>query len=210
MSIHPPFMNKSTFALGIIDVQYDFFTGGTLAVPNAESIIEPINQLRHSFHDMLTFFSQDYHPPNHMSFATSTSSWPTHCVQNTHGCNLHKDIVFLETDTLFRKGTNPNVESYSAFGAGIHEDTGLVRWLQTHQITDIIIVGLATDFCVYHTVLDAHNYGFNVHVLLPCTKGVFPETTEHAIHHMRNLQHVFIYKTIDEFTIMLNKSLYTS
>lgn len=214
--------NKSSFVLGIIDPQNDFFKEGSLAVPNAEEIIGPINKLRFlCYNFMNTFISQDYHPYNHMSFASTYNEqpftkkilniddltinqtlWPDHCVQNTKGSKIHNDILKLSSDKIVFKGTKQNVESYSAFGdeyCGNYENTGLKLWLNNSNITNIIIVGLATDYCVYNTVLDASHFGFNVHLILSCIRGVDKNTTEKALIHMKELSNVYIYDTVEDF-----------
>ena len=214
------------FILGIIDPQNDFFKDGLLAIENANEIIGPINKLRFNCFDyMETFISQDYHDPLHMSFYTTHNKekfskqlldlkmedgsivqvhqdmWPVHCVKDTMGVNFHKDIITLENDKIFRKGTKVNVESYSAFGDendGKYENTGLNKWLKSKNITDIILVGLATDFCVYNTSLDAIKYGYQVHLIRSCTRGVKPESTEKALEDLSN-KGVEFYDDIDDF-----------
>ena len=217
---------EKKFILGIINPQNDFFKGGSLEVPNAEDIIGPINKLRFLCYDyMNTFISQDYHPPNHMSFASTYNEkpftnkklsivikndkleinqtlWPNHCVQNTDGSNFHKDLIVIDEDQVVRKGANKNVESYSAFGDdnhGKYEDTGLYDFLKSKGITDIVIVGVATDYCVYNTVLDTYFYGFNVHLILSCIRGVAVDTTTKAINHMKELRNVTFYDNVEEF-----------
>lgn len=224
---------KKKFMLGIIDPQYDFFRGGALAVTDANDIIGPINQLRFVCQDhMDTFVSQDYHPANHMSFAEThgvklysknnltlempdksiktieQDMWPTHCVRETSGSGFHKDLILLKQDKVFRKGTLANVESYSAFGdefANKYENTGLHNWLKDIKITDIIIVGLATDYCVYNTALDALKQGYQVHIILSCTRGVAVESTEKALKDL-NAKGVKFYEEVYNF-VESNKDL---
>jgi nicotinamidase/pyrazinamidase len=207
---------QQNFALGIIDPQNDFFKGGNLVIKDAEQIIGPINKLRFLCYDyMYTFFSQMYHPQKHMSFASTYNEkpfisknltlimndntkivveqtlWPNYCIQGTEGCQIHKDIIFLKNDKLFKKGTMINVESYSAFGdeyMGHYEDTKLKNWLIKKKITDIVIVGLATDYCVYNTVLDANNCGFVVHLILSCIRGINENSTKIALDHMKTIK----------------------
>jgi nicotinamidase/pyrazinamidase len=219
--------NNTKFILGIIDPQYDFFKGGSLAVPYAEEIIGPINKLRFycALH-MHTFISQDFHPIDHMSFAsvykekpftkknltiimsnkdhviTNQILWPDHCIRNNHGCEFHKDLIHINSDYIFRKGTHKNVESYSAFGdeyGGKYEDTGLYTYLKNNNVSDIVIVGLATDYCVYNTILDAINYGFKVHLIMSCTRGVSKDSTDSAISHISNLNNIMFYNDVHEF-----------
>ena len=220
-----PFHNK--YALGIIDIQNDFFKGGSLEVPNAEEILAPINKLRFICNDhMPVFFSQDCHPHNHISFASEYDEkpytkkviklnnneiiqvlLPTHCVKNTVGYEIHKDIIITESDVFFEKGTIRNIESYSAFGdecLGQYEDTGLRVWLIKNKITDIIIVGIATDFSIYNTVLDANSYGFKVHLILSCICPVDNDNSKEAIKHISCLKDVRIYYDVNDF-YLLNK-----
>lgn len=225
--------SKRKFMLGIIDPQYDFFRGGALAVADANDIIGPINQLRFICQDYMdTFVSQDYHPSDHMSFAATHGSkqfekntlniempdktvktivqnmWPTHCVRETAGCDFHKDLILLKRDKIFRKGTLTNVESYSAFGdefANKYENTGLQNWLKSYKITDIILVGLATDYCVYNTALDALRQGYQVHIILSCTRGVAVDSTEKALADL-NAKGVKFYDEVYNF-IDYNKEL---
>lgn len=221
------------FMLGIIDPQNDFFRGGALAVTDANDIIGPINQLRFVCQDhMNTFVSQDYHPENHISFAATHGKetfskthltlempdksiktikqdmWPTHCVRETTGSGFHKDLILLTQDKVFRKGTLTNVESYSAFGDEFdnkYENTGLYNWLCSYEITDILIVGLATDYCVYNTALDALKQGYQVHIILSCTRGVAVDSTEKALTDLNN-KGVKFYKEVYNF-VESNKDL---
>lgn len=217
---------KRNFILAIIDPQYDFFENGALAVKDSNKIIGPINKLRFYCEKkhMETFFSQDYHPSKHMSFASThnlpiysnknltfsingedvnfnQTLWTDHCLSETDGAKFHRDIIKLKTDKVFRKGTKRNIESYSAFGdefGNKYENTGLHNWLRSKNITDIIIVGLAIDYCVYNTVLDAITYGFNTHLILECMKWVEESTGKKALEHMKTIGAKF-YNTVDNF-----------
>lgn len=220
------FFGKKKFILGIIDPQNDFFTGGSLAIDDSKSIIGPINKLRFFCWDLMeTFVSQDYHPRNHMSFAkthqvdeftkkelkikldeTKTiqivqDMWPVHCVNGTPGANINNDIIISETDHNFKKGTQPHIESYSAFGDEFlnkYENTGLDNFLQTQGITDIVLVGLATDYCVLNTALDACRLGYQVHLIKSCVRGVKPDTTQQAFEKMEE-KNVCIYDDVNQF-----------
>ena len=217
---------KRKFILGIIDPQNDFFQGGALAVPDSQAIIGPINKLRFFCVDLMdTFVSQDFHPPNHMSFAQTHQTnpfikkeleikldgintthvtqdmWPTHCVQGTPGAQAHKDIIITQPDHIFRKGTNPNIESYSAFGdefTNKYENTGLDNFLKSKCITDIVLVGLATDFCVYNTALDAIRLGYSVHLIKSCVRAVFPDKVEQLYVQME-AKGICIYQDVEDF-----------
>jgi nicotinamidase/pyrazinamidase len=218
--------SKRHFALAIIDVQNDFCAGGALAVKDADLVIGPINKLRFMYYEILpTFISQDYHPANHMSFNTThkvavntkqklclqmddgsfidveQDMWPVHCVQNTPGSKIHQDLIVTKTDKIIKKGTKSNVESYSAFGdqfGGKYEKTDLDNWLKSQNVTDIILTGIATDYCVYNTALDARRNGYNVHLIMSCTRGVAEDTTKSAIHDM-TAKGVLFYDTVDNF-----------
>jgi nicotinamidase-related amidase len=212
-------------ALIIIDVQNDFITG-TLAIKDAEQIIAPINKLRFMYFDHIpTFISQDFHPKNHMSFCETHGvekyskktlhlkteddttlvieqyMWPAHCVKNTDGVEFHKDLILTKVDKFIQKGTKKNVESYSAFGDqfnGKYENTYLEDWLKNKDITDIILTGLATDYCVYNTALDALRLGYTVHLIMTCTRGFDEGTTRNAINDMTG-KGVLFYDSVDKF-----------
>jgi nicotinamidase/pyrazinamidase len=220
------FPSKKRFILGIIDVQNDFCEGGPLGVKDSLHIIGPINKLRFAYQtEMEAFVSKDYHPQNHMSFGRTHNKpdysvvklklkmkdskeitveqtmWPIHCVRQTSGSDFHDDIIITKNDHIIKKGKYENVESYSAFGdvfGGLYEDTKLKDLLKSKKITDIILTGLATDYCVYHTALDAIKYGLGVHLILSCTRGVGATTTASAMEDMKK-KGVFIYKTANDF-----------
>jgi nicotinamidase/pyrazinamidase len=224
--VKPLGMMDKKFILGIIDPQNDFFRGGSLSVTDANDVIGPINKLRFMLYDYMdTFISQDFHPPDHMSFAITHNAkeysvhkldlvvannkvltveqtlWPTHCVQDTNGCNFHDDLIILKKDKIFKKGTKTNIESYSAFGdefSNQYENTGLKAWLNNNKITDIILVGIATDYCVYNTAKDAIRLGYRVHLILSCTRGVAPDSTKKALDDLV-LKNVKFYSNIQDF-----------
>ena len=216
-----------SFAIGVIDVQNDFCQGGTLAVKEANESIADINKLIFALHRYVGIFhSQDWHPSNHMSFASTHKDhkeyddlelhlkmedetyidvkqklWPTHCVKESHGSQFHHTLIMTKNDKMVKKGTKANVESYSAFGdefGGKYEKTDLHYWLDSRKITDIILVGLATDYCVYNTALDSVRLGFKVHIIMSCTRGVEEDTTRKAIHDMTQ-KGVLFYNDVDNF-----------
>ncbi len=215
------------FILGIIDPQNDFCEGGSLAVFDANKIFSHINKLRIlcKNNNIRTFISQDYHPPTHMSFASTYQAevfstkkldlvmenndkitveqkmWPKHCVQGTFGAEFYKDLIIFNSDIIIQKGTKMNVESYSAFGDEFnnrYENTGLNSILRLKKITDIILVGLATDYCVYNTALDAIKLGYNVHIILSCVRGVDSKTTDASIYDLQSKGALF-YEEVQEF-----------
>jgi nicotinamidase/pyrazinamidase len=165
--------------LMIVDVQYDFMEGGALEVPDANSIIEPINKLLRSGDYKYIFFSKDYHPTNHCSFKKYGGQWPKHCVQGTNGAAVHNDIVVpLEyTDNVHAilKGQQSSKEEYS----GIDH----IPVVSTKYVFDV--VGLVTDYCVKETALDLVKSGYTVNVHLDCCRGVAEDTTKNAIDLMK-------------------------
>lgn len=169
-----------TSALIIIDVQNDFCPGGALAVAGGDEIISGINALMDKFDDCI--LTQDWHPTAHSSFASSQAGkqpyeiinmpygpqvlWPDHCIQGSHGAEFHPNLQTDRAGLIIRKGTNPAIDSYSAFFENDHKTpTGLVGYLRTRSITALTMVGLATDFCVQYSALDAAGLGFNVTVI---------------------------------------------
>lgn len=168
-----------TRALIVIDVQYDFCPGGALAVPGGDEIVGGINRLMVDFPAVI--LTQDWHPAGHSSFASSHQDkepyetvempygtqvlWPDHCIQGTSGADFHEDLNTTRADMIIRKGYNPAIDSYSAFFENDQTTpTGLEGYLRTRGITDLTLAGLATDFCVSFSALDAARLGFSVTV----------------------------------------------
>lgn len=168
-----------THALIVIDVQNDFCPGGALAVPEGDQIVPGINALMDRAEAVI--LTQDWHPAGHSSFASSHPGkspydvidmpygaqvlWPDHCIQGSTGAAFHKDLDADRADLIIRKGYNPAIDSYSAFFENDHETpTGLDGYLRTRSITDLTLVGLATDFCVNYSAVDAAKLGFRVTV----------------------------------------------
>ena len=166
-------------ALIVIDVQNDFCPGGALAVPEGDQIVPGINALMDDFDTVV--LTQDWHPAGHSSFASSHDGkspyelidmpygpqvlWPDHCVQGSAGSVLHADLNVTRANVIIRKGTNPAIDSYSAFFENDQKTpTGLEGYLKTLGVTEITMVGLATDFCVQFSALDAARLGFKVTV----------------------------------------------
>ncbi|WP_353189367.1 bifunctional nicotinamidase/pyrazinamidase [Pandoraea pnomenusa] len=164
----------------VIDVQNDFMPGGALAVPHGDEVVPAINALASQFsHVVLT---QDWHPAGHVSFAANHEGrkpfetialpygeqvlWPTHCVQDTHGAALHEDLRVPHAQAIVRKGYQAGVDSYSAFlEADRKSATGLAGYLRDKGVRRVHCVGLATDFCVAWSALDAKAAGFDVCVI---------------------------------------------
>ena len=166
-------------ALIVIDVQNDFCPGGALAVPEGDEIVPGINALMDDF--PVVILTQDWHPAGHSSFASSHSGtspyettqmaygtqalWPDHCIQGALGAAFHAELRTVPANMIVRKGMNPAIDSYSAFFENDRETpTGLEGYLRTRGITDLTMVGLATDFCVNFSAVDAAKLGFTVTV----------------------------------------------
>lgn len=173
-------------ALLVIDVQNDFCPGGALAVADGDAVIPMINAMIPDFQTVL--YTQDWHPADHQSFAAnhpgadpfSTTRmpygtqvlWPTHCVQRTKGAEFHPDLT-LTGDLIVRKGFRPEIDSYSAFFENDHTTpTGLSGYLRDRGITTLTLTGLATDFCVAYSAIDAANQGFDVTVHMNATRPI--------------------------------------
>ncbi|MBS4011423.1 MAG: bifunctional nicotinamidase/pyrazinamidase [Roseovarius sp.] len=176
-----------TSALIVIDLQNDFCPGGALAVPEGDQIVPGINALIPEFPAVI--LTQDWHPSGHSSFASSHPGksayemtempygpqvlWPDHCVQGSHGAAFHQDLNTARADLILRKGYNPAIDSYSAFFENDRTTpTGLHGYLQTRGITDLTMVGLATDFCVNYSALDAARLGYRVSVRRDLARGI--------------------------------------
>lgn len=157
----------------IVDVQNDFLPGGSLAVPNGDQIIPLINKIMPEFEHVIT--TQDWHPKGHSSFAI----WPEHCLQNTKGAELSEKLDQKKIEKRILKGADLDDDSYSAF-----LKTDLTDYLKKHHLKDLYFVGLATDYCVLFSVLDALDLGFNVWVIRNGCKAIANE--EAPIEKMRS------------------------
>lgn len=177
-------------ALLLVDIQNDFCAGGALAVAEGDSTVDIANALIDwcKSRGDAVLASQDWHPANHGSFASqhgvapfstgeldglAQTFWPDHCVQNSDGAALHPLLNQQAIDEVFRKGEDPNIDSYSAFFDNDHRKaTALHGWLQQHGIRELIVLGLATDYCVKFSVLDALKLGYEVSVITDGCRGV--------------------------------------
>ncbi|WP_192561164.1 bifunctional nicotinamidase/pyrazinamidase [Pseudomonas gozinkensis] len=174
-------------ALLVIDVQNDFTPGGQLAVPEGDLIVPLINRLATQFKQVV--IAQDWHPAGHASFASShpghkpydviqlpygeQALWPDHCVQATQGAEFHKGLNLPHAQLIIRKGCNPDIDSYSAFlEADRVTTTGLAGYLKERGIDTVYMVGLALDFCVMFSALDARAAGFNAFVVLDACRAI--------------------------------------
>lgn len=181
--------------LVIIDVQNDFTPGGALAVPNGDEIVPLINDLQSKFD--LVIATQDWHPEGHASFASSHDGkkpfeqieldgieqvlWPDHCVQNSEGAAFHPDLKTSKIEAIFRKGTNPKIDSYSGFYDNAHlKSTGLAGYLKEKEAKELFFVGLAGDYCVYFSVKDALSEGFEVTLIEDGTRALDEENFKKA------------------------------
>jgi nicotinamidase/pyrazinamidase len=170
-------------ALIVVDVQNDFCPGGALAVPNGDEVVEPLNRLIKEFlaDDELIVKSRDWHPPVTKHFQEHGGTWPVHCVQNTHGAEFHADLIDDPCIVIVSKGMGDE-DNYSAF-----DGTNLDFILHQQHITEVLVGGLATDYCVKQTVLDARRAGFRVTAIAEAMRPVEIEKGdgERAIKEMR-------------------------
>jgi nicotinamidase/pyrazinamidase len=174
-------------ALLVIDMQYDFMPGGALAVAEGDALVPLINRLGALFRNVV--ITQDWHPAGHISFAASHAGrapfdsitlpygpqtlWPEHCVQGTHGAALHADLAIDHAQLVLRKGCNAGIDSYSAFvEADRTTQTGLAGYLKERGIDSVFVVGLALDFCVALSALDARAAGFNTWIVADACKAI--------------------------------------
>jgi nicotinamidase/pyrazinamidase len=174
-------------ALLVIDMQYDFMPGGALAVAEGAALVPLINRLGALFRNVV--ITQDWHPAGHISFAASHTGrapfdsitlpygpqtlWPEHCVQGTHGAALHADLAIDHAQLVLRKGCNAGIDSYSAFvEADRTTQTGLAGYLKERGIDSVFVVGLALDFCVAWSALDARAAGFNTWIVADACKAI--------------------------------------
>src|SRR5215813_13010976 len=185
----------------MVDVQNDFCPGGALAVPQGDEIVPAVNRLATQFrHAILT---QDWHPPGHASFANSHPGkrpfeaielpyglqilWPEHCVQGTHGAAFHPGLDIPHAELVLRKGFRSEIDSYSAVRENDRRTpTGLANYLKEREFERITLCGLATDFCVLFSAIDAREAGFQVSIVTSACRGIDVDgSIARAIHSMR-------------------------
>ena len=190
-----------TKALIVIDVQNDFRPGGALAVNEGDQVVGPINEMMNDY--PLRILTQDWHPAGHSSFASVHSGkaafevtqmpygpqvlWPDHCIQGSEGAAFHPALNTDRAAMIVRKGYNPEIDSYSAFFENDHKTpTGLEGFLRTKGITSLMLAGLATDFCVAYSALDAARLGFDVTVDLAACRAIdLDSSLDRALEQMR-------------------------
>ncbi len=180
-------------ALIIVDIQYDFLEGGSLEVPGGNEVIPLINGLQKDYE--LIVATQDWHPSHHKSFAAehpgknefeiidlnglSQVLWPVHCVQGRHGSEFHYDLEIRKIEAIFRKGMNPEVDSYSGFfDNGRRKNTGLNGYLKDRNVDEVHICGLAADFCVNYTANDALDLGYKTVIIENATRPIDSDNWE--------------------------------
>ena len=171
----------------VIDMQYDFMPGGALAVAEGDTLVPLINRLGQQFKGVV--ITQDWHPAGHISFASSHSGrvpfeittlpyglqtlWPDHCIQGSHGAQLHAELDLPHAQLILRKGCNSHIDSYSAFlEADRQTPTGLASYLKERGVKNVFVVGLALDFCVAWSALDARAAGFTTVVIEDACRAI--------------------------------------
>jgi nicotinamidase/pyrazinamidase len=171
----------------VIDMQYDFMPGGALAVAEGDTLVPLINRLGQQFRGVV--ITQDWHPEGHISFASSHSGrvpfeittlpyglqtlWPDHCIQGSYGAQLHADLDLPHAQLILRKGCNSHIDSYSAFlEADRQTPTGLASYLKERGVKNVFVVGLALDFCVAWSALDARAAGFTTVVIEDACRAI--------------------------------------
>jgi len=191
-------------ALIIVDLQNDFLPGGALPVPRGDEVVPLANELQRKFD--LVLATKDWHPPDHGSFAANHPGkkpgdriildgieqilWPVHCVQNTYGAEFAAAFNTSRIAHVFHKGIERNIDSYSTFFDNAHRrSSGLAAYLKERSIKDIYLLGLALDFCVKYSALDARQLGLNTHVILDGCRGIGlePGDTDRALGEMKQV-----------------------
>jgi nicotinamidase/pyrazinamidase len=189
-------------ALILVDIQNDFMPTGSLPVAHGDDVVPVANQMQQYFE--LVVATQDWHPANHGSFASNHEGravgdvselgglpqilWPDHCVQGTAGAEFHADLDRTRVARVFHKGVDADIDSYSGFfDNGHRRSTGLGDYLRDEGVTDVYILGLATDYCVKYSALDALKFGFTTHVIEDGCRGVElkPGDVQLAVEEMR-------------------------
>lgn len=176
-------------ALLIVDLQYDFLPGGSLAVPDGDKIIPIINKWVEAAErqQIPVIFSRDWHPKNHISFKERGGPWPVHCVQNTTGAELHADIKVPQNAVIVDKAFDPDKDAYSAMqGVTDTDKIPLPDLLKKLKIKRLVIAGLAFDYCVHFTALDARKMDYEVLVVLPACKAISEKTEQQSFQEMAN------------------------
>jgi len=196
-------INSNNSVLLVVDVQMDFCPAGNLPVPDGDKVVPVINRLTQVFQRIVAI--QDWHPQDHVSFASNHPGsnpfdilpengegqilWPDHCVPGTEGAEFHPDLDTLAFDLIVRKGTDPQLDSYSAFFENDHKTpTGLHFYLEGLNVKSVYLAGLALDVCVYYSAMDALQLGYNTVVVEDACRGIDtpPGSLEARLDEMRN------------------------
>ena len=194
-------------ALIIVDIQNDFTKGGSLEVPGGSEIIQLVNKLQNHFDIVVA--TQDWHPGNHKSFASNHPGkkpfdmirlndleqvlWPDHCVQGSYGAQFHKDLDMRKIEAIFRKGMDKEIDSYSGFYDNGHlKNTGLAGYLRDRKVNEVCVCGLAGDYCVYYTAIDAIGEGFKTYYIEDVTRSINPDGFEKAKKDVKGLGGIVI------------------
>ena len=189
-------------ALILIDIQNDFLPGGSLEVQKGDEIIDNVNSIMDNYNIVVA--TKDWHPKNHISFASNHKNkkvgqkikinnldqmlWPDHCIKDSKGSEFPEKLDSHKIHKIFYKGVDSNIDSYSGFyDNGKIRSTGLSNFLKKSNINQVDIVGLATDYCVKYSSIDAYNEGFKTKVLCCCVRGISVETTETAFKEMKDM-----------------------
>lgn len=188
-------------ALLLIDIQNDFLPGGALAVPEGDQVIPLANSLQKKF--SIVVATQDWHPANHKSFASNHEGksqfetiylnglpqvlWPDHCVQGSEGAEFSKELNMNRVEAIFRKGTNPEIDSYSGFyDNGHRKSTAMADYLRAKGVTQVYVLGLAADYCVYFSAKDALQEGFEAFIIEDGTRPISQEGYQKAVEDLKN------------------------
>lgn len=191
-------------ALILVDIQNDFTPSGALPVPDGDAVVPLANRLQDSGRFDVIVATQDWHPADHGSFAAGHAGhkpfevidlhglpqvlWPVHCVQDTRGAAFVDGLATMKIEKVFPKGTDPTIDSYSGFfDNGHRKSTGMGEWLRSRGVSTVYVCGLATDYCVKATALDARQLGFETYLVEDASRGVNlkPGDVEQAVEEMR-------------------------
>ena len=185
MSHSSPVTQPGKTAVLVVDVQNDFCPGGALAVPDGDGVIPVLNDVVERFAGQPVYASRDWHPPDTRHFQAFGGPWPVHCVAGTHGAELHPDLRLPHGAVIVSKGQDRKDDGYSAFEGTTPEGRTLPDDLRARNVTDLVVGGLATDYCVRASVLDACRAGFRVTVLTDAVAGIGQEDTARALQEMK-------------------------
>lgn len=179
-----PIRLQDSDALLVIDMQYDFLPGGSLGVPEGDQVLAPVNEAMARFAalGLPVYASRDWHPENHCSFAERGGPWPAHCVAETRGAAFSDELALPADTVIISKADSADADAYSAFNG-----TALAEHLRQHGVSRVFVCGLATDYCVLNTALDARTEGFETVILPEAMRAVNvqPQDGERAIARMR-------------------------